>query len=59
MDAIKHNMVGAEYFPPVLAQQMIFMYGHPQNNPWLEIKTAHGRAPLRENLQNNGMFELL
>ncbi|MFA6816433.1 MAG: hypothetical protein WCS73_09075 [Lentisphaeria bacterium] len=25
-------MVGAEYFPPVLAQQLIFIYVHPQSN---------------------------
>jgi len=37
---------------------MIFMYGHPQNNPWLEIKTAHSRAPLRANFQKNAIFEI-
>ena len=30
-----------------------------QDNRCLKSKTTHRRAPLRENLQNNGMFELL
>jgi len=58
-DSIK--MVGAKYFPPVLAQQLIFIYVHPQSNVmveiwkkdipkamlWLKSRTTHVRAPLR------------
>ena len=31
------SMVGAEYFPPVLARQMIFIYVHPHYNGMFEI----------------------
>jgi len=51
-------MVGAEYFSPVFAQLLVFIYTHPQNNLYLKTKTTHVRAPLRANPPNNAMVEI-